>query len=187
MQPRIPSGPCLYVAWPKKYWGSYWDGGDPASGDWAGSLVRGNQDVSGLMYRRNRYYDPSTSQFTERPHRHRGRAEYVRVRGGGSDQLLGSVRVVCFSGRSRRQDTNKVRPPFCLVRFCRRDRSQGPVDRVHRWPAGQSEIRDQYGSPPPFRDAEDQGGLPEYHRQLGIRSDEPDYYASRYGRSRTGR
>ena len=61
----MPTQPCLYVVWPKKYWGSYWDGGDPANGDWAGSLIRGNQDVSGLMYRRNRYYDPATGQFTQ--------------------------------------------------------------------------------------------------------------------------
>ncbi len=44
------------MVWPRKYWGSYWDGGDPAAGDWAGSLIRGQQDISGLMYRRNRYY-----------------------------------------------------------------------------------------------------------------------------------
>ena len=61
----MPAQPCLYLVWPKKYWGSYWDGGDPANGDWAGSLIRGNQDVSGLMYRRNRNYDPTTGQFTQ--------------------------------------------------------------------------------------------------------------------------
>ncbi len=60
-----PNDPCLYVLWPKPYWGSYFKGGDPAAGDWAGSLIRGQQDISGLMYRRNRYYDPITGQFTQ--------------------------------------------------------------------------------------------------------------------------
>jgi RHS repeat-associated protein len=60
-----PTDPCLYVVWPKSFWGSYFKGGDPAAGDWAGSLIRGQQDISGLMYRRNRYYDPMTGQFTQ--------------------------------------------------------------------------------------------------------------------------
>jgi RHS repeat-associated protein len=60
-----PNDPCLYVVWPKSFWGSYFKGGDPAAGDWAGSLIRGQQDISGLMYRRNRYYDPMTGQFTQ--------------------------------------------------------------------------------------------------------------------------
>jgi RHS repeat-associated protein len=60
-----PSDACLYVVWPKPFWGSYFKGGDPAAGDWAGSLIRGQQDISGLMYRRNRYYDPMTGQFTQ--------------------------------------------------------------------------------------------------------------------------
>ncbi|HEU4881014.1 MAG TPA: RHS repeat-associated core domain-containing protein [Longimicrobium sp.] len=60
-----PSDPCLYVVFPKQYWGGYYDGGDPSAGDWAGSLIRGQQDISGLMYRRNRYYDPQTGQFTQ--------------------------------------------------------------------------------------------------------------------------
>jgi RHS repeat-associated protein len=33
--------------------------------DLAGSLIREQQDISGLMYRRNRYYDPMTGQFTQ--------------------------------------------------------------------------------------------------------------------------
>ena len=61
----MPAQPCLYVVWPKKHWGAYFGGGDPANCDWAGSLIRGSQDVSGLMYRRNRYYDPATGQFTQ--------------------------------------------------------------------------------------------------------------------------
>jgi RHS repeat-associated protein len=60
-----PSGACLYIVWTKPFWGSYFKGGDPAAGDWAGSLIRGQQDISGLMYRRNRYYDPMTGQFTQ--------------------------------------------------------------------------------------------------------------------------
>ncbi|HKS04922.1 MAG TPA: RHS repeat-associated core domain-containing protein [Gemmatimonadaceae bacterium] len=32
---------------------------------WAGSLLRAGQDQSGLLYRRNRQYDPSTGRFTQ--------------------------------------------------------------------------------------------------------------------------
>jgi RHS repeat-associated protein len=32
---------------------------------WFGSLIRGSADASGLLYRRNRYYDPTTGQFTQ--------------------------------------------------------------------------------------------------------------------------
>ena len=32
---------------------------------WLGSLVQDAQDASGLMYRRNRYYDPISSRFTQ--------------------------------------------------------------------------------------------------------------------------
>ena len=32
---------------------------------WMGSLVQDAQDASGLMYRRNRYYDPISSRFTQ--------------------------------------------------------------------------------------------------------------------------
>jgi hypothetical protein len=35
----------------------------PAPGLW--SLMRRQQDISGLMYRRNRHYDPMTGQFTQ--------------------------------------------------------------------------------------------------------------------------
>jgi RHS repeat-associated protein len=32
---------------------------------WAGSLLRDQRDESGLLYRRNRYFDPSTARFTQ--------------------------------------------------------------------------------------------------------------------------
>jgi RHS repeat-associated protein len=33
--------------------------------NWMGSLLEGQRDASGLMYMRNRYYDPQTGQFTQ--------------------------------------------------------------------------------------------------------------------------
>ncbi|MFG0253172.1 MAG: RHS repeat-associated core domain-containing protein, partial [Phycisphaerales bacterium JB038] len=33
--------------------------------DWMGSLVQDQRDQSGLLFRRNRYYDPATGQFTQ--------------------------------------------------------------------------------------------------------------------------
>jgi RHS repeat-associated protein len=34
-------------------------------GDWLGGLLNEQMDASGLMYRRNRYYDPQTGRFTQ--------------------------------------------------------------------------------------------------------------------------
>jgi RHS repeat-associated protein len=33
--------------------------------EWLGSLIQGKRDDSGLMYMRNRYYDPNTGRFTQ--------------------------------------------------------------------------------------------------------------------------
>ena len=44
---------------------SYWQRGDLLSKAWAGSLVQDKRDASGLMYRRNRYFDPGTGRFTQ--------------------------------------------------------------------------------------------------------------------------
>jgi RHS repeat-associated protein len=36
-----------------------------ATKNWMGSLLEGQRDAGGLMYMRNRYYDPATGQFTQ--------------------------------------------------------------------------------------------------------------------------
>lgn len=56
-------GGCINVLWPPIP-GAYHHG-DATGGDWLGSLIPGIQDASGLLYRRNRYYDPQTGQFTQ--------------------------------------------------------------------------------------------------------------------------
>jgi RHS repeat-associated protein len=33
--------------------------------NWMGGLLEGQRDAGGLMYMRNRYYDPKTGQFTQ--------------------------------------------------------------------------------------------------------------------------
>ena len=38
---------------------------DPGPASWMGSLMEGSRDFSGLMYRRNRYLDPASGQFTQ--------------------------------------------------------------------------------------------------------------------------
>jgi RHS repeat-associated protein len=38
---------------------------DPTIQNWFGGLVDGMRDASGQMYKRNRYYDPKTGQFTQ--------------------------------------------------------------------------------------------------------------------------
>ncbi|HEX7049859.1 MAG TPA: RHS repeat-associated core domain-containing protein [Longimicrobiales bacterium] len=57
---------CITVDWPAPELRTYLDGapgGGP--GDWVGSLIQDQRDASGLLYRRNRYYDPATGQFTQ--------------------------------------------------------------------------------------------------------------------------
>ncbi|MDR0786920.1 MAG: hypothetical protein LBG44_03540 [Gemmatimonadota bacterium] len=41
------------------------DPGNLRSKTWYGSLVMGSTDPNGLMYRRNRYYNPETGRFTQ--------------------------------------------------------------------------------------------------------------------------
>jgi len=64
---------CMLVGFPGKYMGmTYLTRRQTVAGPvtWMGSLV---QDASGLMYRRNRQYDPATGRFTtEDPIRARG-------------------------------------------------------------------------------------------------------------------
>jgi RHS repeat-associated protein len=40
-------------------------GDPPTHSVWAGNLLRGRRDASGLTYLRNRYYDPQTGRFTQ--------------------------------------------------------------------------------------------------------------------------
>jgi RHS repeat-associated protein len=44
---------------------TYLDGQPRPLGDWLGSLVQDQREASGLLFRRNRYYDPATGQFTQ--------------------------------------------------------------------------------------------------------------------------
>jgi RHS repeat-associated protein len=52
------------VLWPAPIRGAYHQG-DATGGDWVGSVIPGMQDASGLLYKRNRYYNPQTGQFTQ--------------------------------------------------------------------------------------------------------------------------
>jgi RHS repeat-associated protein len=57
--------PCISVDWPAPKLQSYLAGVDRPKGDWVGSLIHSHRDQSGLLYRRNRYYDPASGQFTQ--------------------------------------------------------------------------------------------------------------------------
>ena len=57
---------CLDLDWPAQYGFAFHDQDgvrDPPV--WIGSLIQSQRDASGLLYRRNRYYDPVTGQFTQ--------------------------------------------------------------------------------------------------------------------------
>jgi RHS repeat-associated protein len=64
----VPSDdpPCLNIRWPAQE-ASAWQKrlNSQAYGEWWGSLIANQRDASGLLYRRNRYYDPESGQFTQ--------------------------------------------------------------------------------------------------------------------------
>jgi RHS repeat-associated protein len=53
------------VDWPGRYRETFGDESSPRMPAWHGSLIQGQQDASGLQYRRNRYYDPKAGLFTQ--------------------------------------------------------------------------------------------------------------------------
>jgi RHS repeat-associated protein len=55
------------VEWPGFRTTAYHSKGETQSTtkNWMGSLLEGQRDAGGLMYMRNRYYDPATGQFTQ--------------------------------------------------------------------------------------------------------------------------
>jgi RHS repeat-associated protein len=61
----VGGSPCISVDWPAPKLQSYLAGVERPLGDWVGSLVHSHRDQSGLLYRRNRYYDPASGQFTQ--------------------------------------------------------------------------------------------------------------------------
>ncbi len=64
------SGSCIDMEWPgERIWNGYQNRDDQLTKfgpkHWMGSLVYSGADASGLLYRRNRYYDPVAGQFTQ--------------------------------------------------------------------------------------------------------------------------
>jgi RHS repeat-associated protein len=62
------SGGCITVSWPAGQ-GVYYirqpSSGGPNTPTWIGSLALNGAGSTGLLYRRNRFYDPSSGQFTQ--------------------------------------------------------------------------------------------------------------------------
>lgn len=57
---------CTTIDWVGKDMAAYLDGAlAKTPNGWGGSLITAQQDQSGLMYRVNRYYDPTTGRFTQ--------------------------------------------------------------------------------------------------------------------------
>ncbi len=61
----IPFSGCDEVEWPAGYWPTYLVSEQTQIFKWFGSLPLSHRDASGLLYRRNRYYDPEAGQFTQ--------------------------------------------------------------------------------------------------------------------------
>jgi RHS repeat-associated protein len=61
----IPSGGCVGIQWPGGNSLAFLQNASRDTMTWYGSLVMDQQDATGLSYRRNRYYDPASGQFTQ--------------------------------------------------------------------------------------------------------------------------
>lgn len=62
----FPAQNCVPIQWPGERETVYHElFPDPNIQGWFGSLVDDMRDATGQMYRRNRYYDPQTGQFTQ--------------------------------------------------------------------------------------------------------------------------
>ncbi len=62
----VPGGSCYGITFPGDRQNAFRTIPiDGSASSWSGSLMADQQDVSGLLYRRNRYYDPQTGQFTQ--------------------------------------------------------------------------------------------------------------------------
>ncbi|HEX5871272.1 MAG TPA: RHS repeat-associated core domain-containing protein, partial [Longimicrobium sp.] len=63
--PGVTTG-CTPIQWPGERTSARHElEPDPSIQNWFGGLVDGMRDASGQMYKRNRYYDPKTGQFTQ--------------------------------------------------------------------------------------------------------------------------
>ena len=65
---QLPGGPSTVIAWPAGEGVYFKRAMDPYAGmtrTWIGSLPSNGRDGSGMLYRRNRYYDPSSGRFTQ--------------------------------------------------------------------------------------------------------------------------
>jgi RHS repeat-associated protein len=66
--PRPTHYVCMVVEWPAAYlWMSHLSRENTPAGprSWTGSLIENKRDLTGLLYMRNRYYDPKTGRFTQ--------------------------------------------------------------------------------------------------------------------------
>ncbi|HYW08312.1 MAG TPA: RHS repeat-associated core domain-containing protein, partial [Longimicrobium sp.] len=66
--PRPTHYVCMVVEWPAAYlWMSHLSRENTPAGprSWTGSLIQNKRDLTGLLYMRNRYYDPKTGRFTQ--------------------------------------------------------------------------------------------------------------------------
>jgi RHS repeat-associated protein len=60
------NGSCV-VLWPAPFQKNLWYlQNSYADTVWHGSLILGKRDASGLLYMRNRYYDPAAGRFTQK-------------------------------------------------------------------------------------------------------------------------
>ena len=62
---RTPNTNCIETFWPRSFTAYQNEIGYGTRTVWHGSLIEGKRDASGLLYRRNRQYNPATGRFTQ--------------------------------------------------------------------------------------------------------------------------
>jgi RHS repeat-associated protein len=79
--------------------------GPPA---WSGSLIEGSRDASGLLYKRNRYYDPASGKFTSQDPLGLGGGLNVYGFAGGDPVNGDDPFGLCYHGEDKAAQANRT-------------------------------------------------------------------------------
>jgi len=99
-----PYWPGFYLSMDRNYTGST----PPSYSVWWGDLIRGSTDNSGLVYQRNRYYDPKTGRFTQ--------VDPIGLAGGLNSYGFGAGDPVSHADPLGLVDCDRDHPDTCTLR-----------------------------------------------------------------------
>ncbi|HEX6809773.1 MAG TPA: RHS repeat-associated core domain-containing protein, partial [Gemmatimonadaceae bacterium] len=75
---------------------------------WSGSLIEGQRDASGLLYKRNRYYDPASGRFTSQDPLGLGGGLNVYGFAGGDPVNQDDPFGLCYHGEGKAAQANRT-------------------------------------------------------------------------------